>query len=98
MSPLTVYDRLRRVHGYLNQNNFKGDGENNLMILDYDTPTPIDKDNYLGHLFYGMSSGHVRHLVSQGKLILKDRKHTSLNEEEILAESQLQAKRLWKKL
>jgi cytosine/adenosine deaminase-related metal-dependent hydrolase len=98
MSPLTVYNRLRKVHSYLNDNNFKGDGENNLMILDYDTPTPINKDNFLGHFFYGMSSGHVRHLVSQGKLILKDRKHTILNEEEILAESKVQAKRLWEKL
>ncbi len=98
LNPQIVYDRLRSVHNYLNQNNFKGDGENNLMILDYDTPTPISKDNFLGHFFYGMSSNHVRHLISQGKLILKDRKHTMLNEEQILAESQEQAKRLWKKL
>jgi cytosine/adenosine deaminase-related metal-dependent hydrolase len=98
MGPQTVYSRLRAVHNYLNQNNFKGDGENNLMILDYDTPTPINKDNFLGHFFYGMSSGHVRHLVSQGKLILKDRKHACLNEDEILAESKVQAKRLWAKL
>jgi cytosine/adenosine deaminase-related metal-dependent hydrolase len=98
LNPQIVYNRLRLVHNYLNQNNFKSDGENNLMILDYDTPTPINKENFLGHFFYGMSSGHVRHLVSQGKLILKDRKHAWLNEDEILTESQVQAKRLWKKL
>ena len=98
LSPQVVYNRLRSVHNYLNQNSFKGDGENNLMILDYDTPTPMNRENFLGHLFYGMSSGHVRHLISQGKLILKDREHTLLNEEEILAKSKEQAKRLWKKL
>ena len=98
LNPQIVYNRLRAVHNYLNQNNFKGDGENNLMILDYDTPTPINEGNFLGHFFYGMSSGHVRHLISQGKLILKDREHALLNEEEVLAKSKEQAKRLWKKL
>lgn len=98
LSPQVVYDRLRRVHNYLNENKFKGDGENNLMILDYDTPTPINKDNYLGHFFYGMSSSHVKHLISQGKFILKDRKHTLLDEDEILAQSREQAKRLWSRL
>lgn len=98
LSPQMVYDRLRRVHHYLNDNQFKGDGDNNLMILEYDTPTPINKDNFLGHFFYGMSSCHVKHLISKGKLILKDRKHTLLDEDEILAKSKEHAKRLWSRL
>jgi len=98
INPDTVYERLRQVHHYLKQNGFGGDGENNLMILDYDTPTPFNKDNFTGHFFYGMHSGHVKHLISQGKLILKDRLHTILDEEKILTESRMQAERLWKKL
>ncbi len=93
-----VYDRLRRVHHYLNYNGFKGDGENNLMILDYDTPTPFDKSNFAGHFLYGMNSGHVKHLISQGKWVLKDRKHTLLDEESVLAEAREQAKRLWSRM
>ncbi len=98
ITPQMVYDRLRRVHHYLNYNGFKGDGENNLMILDYDTPTPFDKSNFAGHFLYGMNSGHVKHLISQGKWVLKDRKHTLLDEESVLAEAREQAKRLWSRM
>ena len=97
-SPLTVYNRLRKVHHYINENGFKGDGDNKLMILDYNPPTPINQGNFLGHFFYGMTSGSVKHLISQGKLIIKDLKHTLLDEEQILAHSREQAKRLWSKL
>jgi hypothetical protein len=68
------------------------------MVLDYDSPTPVNQENFAGHLFYGMNSSHVKHLISQGKLILKDRKHTLLDEKAILAEAQEQAKRLWDRL
>lgn len=98
LSPGTVYSRLRKAHDYLRDSNFSRDSENNLMILEYDTPTPFNQDNFLGHFFYGLNSGHVKHLISQGKLIVKDRKHTMLDEEKILAESRIQAGRLWEKL
>jgi len=43
---LTSYYRIRKVHNYLSTNNFSGDGENNLVVLDYDTPTEINEDNF----------------------------------------------------
>ncbi len=98
LDPLKVYNRLRSVHHYLKNNHFTGDGENNLMILDYKTPTPITQENFAGHFFYGMNSSQVIHLISQGKLILKNRKHAWLNEEDILEESREQARRLWSRL
>jgi cytosine/adenosine deaminase-related metal-dependent hydrolase len=98
IDPMAVYRRLRQVHHYLSHNNFRGDGENNLMVLDYDTPTPIHRGNFPGHFFYGMTSSHVKHLISRGKLILKDRKHTLLDETEIMARAREQAERLWARL
>lgn len=98
LSPQTVYQRLRRPHHYLKDNQFTGDGDNNLMILDYDTPTPITQENFVGHFFYGMNASHVKHLIAQGKLILQNRRHTLLDEESVLQEAKEQAARLWKKL
>ncbi|MFW5708050.1 MAG: amidohydrolase family protein [Bacteroidota bacterium] len=98
LTPDMVYKRLRQAHHYLSQNRFTGDGDNNLMILDYDTPTPISQENFIGHFFYGMNASHVKHVISQGKIILKDRKHTLLDEESILAEAREQAGRLWRRL
>jgi len=95
---LSAYKRFRKVHHYLNTNNFKGDGENNLLVLDYDSPTEINEENFLGHFIFGLTSNHVQHVISDGKLIVKDRYIQTVNEEEVLNFTKEQAKRLWEKL
>ena len=40
-----VYSRFRKVHDYIGDNGFSGDGDNNLVILDYDSPTDINESN-----------------------------------------------------
>jgi putative selenium metabolism protein SsnA len=92
------YRRFRNAHHYLSQNSFNGDGENNLVVMDYQSPTPIDKDNFLGHFIFGFQSADVKHLISNGKLILKDRQLQTVNESEILKFTRQQAKRLWEKM
>ncbi len=89
------YQRFRNVHRYLSQNKFTGDGENNLVVLDYSTATEINQNNFLGHFIFGLKSEHVQHVISNGKLIVKDRKITTVNEEEIHQLSQKHGKRLW---
>ena len=37
-----AYQRFRNVHQYVKSNEFKGDGENNLVVLDYDSPTEMN--------------------------------------------------------
>lgn len=93
-----TYRRFRNVHNYLSSNNFKGDGDNNLVVLDYDTPTPFNSSNFLGHFLFGIESGHVQHVISNGKLIVKDRKIITVDESGILKEARIQARRLWKKM
>lgn len=92
----SAYRRLRNVHRYLSQNNFKGDGENNLVVFDYDTPTPLTQENFIGHFLFGIASNHVTDVISGGRLIVRDRKVTTVDEQEILKESRKQAERLWK--
>lgn len=89
------YQRFRNVHRYLSQNKFTGDGENNLVVLDYSTATEINQNNFLGHFIFGLKSEHVQHVISNGKLIVKDRKITTVNEGEIHLLSQKHGKRLW---
>ncbi|HHH52109.1 MAG TPA: amidohydrolase [Bacteroidetes bacterium] len=93
-----TYNRFRNVHKYLDENNFSGDGENNLVILDYDSPTEMDENNFLGHFIFGLRERHIQHVISNGKLIVKNRKIITVDEEEILSFSKEQGKRLWKKL
>jgi len=94
----SAYKRFRNVHQYIETNKFTGDGENNLVILDYDTPTEINQNNFLGHFLFGINSNHVSDVISNGKMIVKDRKIITVNEEEILKTSRELANKLWKKM
>jgi cytosine/adenosine deaminase-related metal-dependent hydrolase len=98
IDPAGIYRRFRNIHSYIRKNGFGGDGQNNLVILDYDTPTEINQENFLGHFVYGLESTHVQSVISNGKLIVKNRELVSTDENEILAFSRAMGKKLWRKL
>lgn len=95
---LTAYFRFRKVHNYISNSGFVGDGENNLVVLDYDSPTEITDDNFLGHFIYGLTSNHIQHVISNGKLIVKYKIIQTVDEMEILKFTREQSVRLWEKL
>jgi cytosine/adenosine deaminase-related metal-dependent hydrolase len=92
------YSRLRKAHHYLNMNNFTGDSDNNLVILNYQSPTPVMANNWSGHMFYGLTSNDVESVIANGEWVVKNRKLVKMNEDKILAFSKEQAIRLWEKL
>lgn len=93
-----IYRRFRGVHRYLSNGSFNGDGENNLVILDYNPPTDIHADNFLGHFVFGIESMHVESVIANGHLIVKERQLLTVNEAEILASARKLGAALWKKL
>jgi cytosine/adenosine deaminase-related metal-dependent hydrolase len=94
----SVYQRFRNADKYLQSNGFTGHGPNNLVVLDYDTPTPFNTGNFYGHFVFGIESKHVQHVISQGRLIVENRKILTVDEEKILADARIQAERLWAKM
>ncbi len=93
-----VYNRFRKVHDYIRDNGFSGDGDNNLVILDYDSPTDINAGNFLGHFVYGIDARHVDSVISNGKLIVENKKLLTVAEDEILSFSREMARKLWQKM
>ena len=93
-----IYKRFRNVHLYIRANGFCGDGDNNLVILDYNSPTEINAENFLSHFTYGLESSHVHSVVSCGKLVVKNKKVLTVEEDEILAFSRAMGNKLWKKM
>jgi len=91
----SAYSRFRKVHHYLSGNKFKGDGDNNLVILDYDSPTNFNPDNFLGHFIFGLNSNHIMDVISDGRLIVKDKQLVNVNEDEILEFTRKESLRLW---
>lgn len=98
MAPLAAYRRLRRAHDYLSENRFTGDGENNLVVLDYRPATNITAGNLAGHFLYGLTAKHVDSVISQGRLIVKRGRMTTVNEDKIQRFTLKQAERLWRRL
>lgn len=93
-----AYQRFRNIHKYIEENKFSGDGENNLVVLDYKSPTPLNKDNFLGHFVFGFNSNDILHVISDGKIIVRNKIIQNVEEQEIMEFAQEQAARLWNKM
>jgi len=69
-----------------------------LAILDYHPPTPLTADNFLGHLIFGMVDATVDTTVTRGKILMKNKKVLTLDEERIAARSREIAPQVWNRL
>jgi len=98
MAPLDAYRQLRRAHEYLSQNEFAGDGSNNLVVLDYAPATPVAPRNLAAHFLYGLGRAHVESVISRGRLIVRGRRMVTVNEDKVRQFTRKQAERLWRRL
>lgn len=98
LSPAAAYTRLRAAHRYLETNGFSGDGEDNLLVLDYAPPTPVTPGNWAAHMVFGVTKSDVRHVVAQGRLVVRDRRVQTLDEAKVMDFARRQAVRLWRRL
>jgi putative selenium metabolism protein SsnA len=69
-----------------------------LVVMNYNEPTPMKKDNLLGHYLFGMQSSMVESVMVGGKWVMKNRKIRGIDETKIFAKSRQLARRLWMKM
>jgi len=93
-----AYLRFRKVHDYVRKNGFYGDEANNLVVIDYPSPTPLTPDNFSGHFLFGFREQYVRHVIARGKVIVENFRLTTVDENELLKFTQEQALRLWDRI
>jgi cytosine/adenosine deaminase-related metal-dependent hydrolase len=93
-----LYRRFRDVHRYTREFGASGDDENNLVVLDYDAPTEVTADNFLGHFVYGLDARHVETVICKGRVIVEDRCMTTVDEAEVMAYAREMGKKLWEKM
>ena len=93
-----IYQRFRNVHRYIRECGAQGDADNNLVILDYDAPTELTSDNFLGHFVYGLDARHVETVICQGRIVVENRVVTTVDEGEILAFAREMGTKLWGKM
>ena len=98
IDPAGMYGRFRAVHGLAAAMGAPGGGANNLVVLDYDSPTDVTPANFPSHFIYGLEARHVHTVIAQGRVIVADRRLVSADEADILAYAREQALRLWARL
>ncbi len=69
-----------------------------MAILDYQPPTPLDENNFLGHLIFGLVDATVDTTVCRGQILMKNKQILSMDEERIAARSRELAPQAWKRL
>ncbi len=69
-----------------------------LVVLDYPSPTPLIADNLLGHLVFGMQSGHVDAAMVDGVWRLWARQVLSFDQAELTAHARDVARGLWNRM
>lgn len=69
-----------------------------VIISDYIPLTPMTKDNINSHVLFGMTGRSIITTVANGKVLMKDRILTEIDEEEAMAKVREEAEKLWTKI
>jgi putative selenium metabolism protein SsnA len=69
-----------------------------MVILDYVPPTPFRRENFLGHLLFGMVDAVVDTVICDGKVLMRKKKLAGVDEERLCVQSRERAAKLWKRI
>jgi cytosine/adenosine deaminase-related metal-dependent hydrolase len=69
-----------------------------VILLDYVPPTPLTAGNLPWHIIFGVDGSHVTHTICAGRILMRDRQFTTLDEEAIGARARQLARRVWRRI
>jgi cytosine/adenosine deaminase-related metal-dependent hydrolase len=68
-----------------------------LVLLDYQSPTPITAENIAWHFAFGMNSAAVESVMVAGRFIIRDRR-SAIDEQSLYEQARRASAKLWDKL
>lgn len=68
-----------------------------LAVLDYQPATPMNADNWFGHVLFGAAHRPVRHTIGRGRILMQDFDVKTLDTQAIIGESRRLARDLWRR-
>lgn len=68
-----------------------------VVVLDYDPPTPVTPSNLQAHLAFGWRASHVRDLLVGGEVVVRGHRLTKIDEKALMARARAGAERLWER-
>ena len=69
-----------------------------LVVLDYLAPAPVSESSFAGHWVFGLSSRAVRDVMVAGEWVVRDRRLTRVDQDELAFSARAEAERLWRRL
>ena len=69
-----------------------------VIVLDYDPPTPLQTGNFGGHLIFGLTGWMVETVIIDGRVVMRDRELTTVDSRDIEARARERARDLWKRM
>jgi cytosine/adenosine deaminase-related metal-dependent hydrolase len=68
-----------------------------IILVNYDPPTPMNAENLSGHIQFGFSGGAVEMVLIGGQIVMDDRQLLTVDEREVMAKSRAAAAEMWKR-
>lgn len=69
-----------------------------VIVVDYKAPTPITEENLYSHILFGFTGYKVDTVIINGKLVMRNRELTKIDESKIFRESRSFAEKLWRRV
>ncbi|MDR2587203.1 MAG: putative aminohydrolase SsnA, partial [Coriobacteriales bacterium] len=69
-----------------------------IIIVDYQAPTPITAATYASHILFGVQGRSVNTTIINGKVVMRDRELQGIDEEKLMADSRQKAAELWARI
>ncbi len=69
-----------------------------LVVLDYDPPTPVASGNFSGHVIFGLTGWMVETVMVNGKLVMRGREILTMDAEETMSQARERATELWRSM
>ena len=69
-----------------------------VIVVDYDPPTPLDETNINGHILFGMTGRDVVTTICSGKILMQDREVKVADTREVMAKCREESAKLWKSI
>ncbi len=95
LAPQTAWNLLWNNQRYLEAHHPTAARRNDLVLLDYTPPTPLDAANLAAHACFGLDSRHVRTVIAAGKVVVDGGSLTCIDEAATMQFCREQARRLW---
>ncbi|MFW6134074.1 MAG: putative aminohydrolase SsnA [Elusimicrobiota bacterium] len=69
-----------------------------IITIDYDAPTPLNNENFLNHLLFGIVYAPVDTTICSGNIVMRHKKITCIEEEEIYVRARKIAQKVWDRI